>query len=361
MFKLKTFFPVTIGLFLIASSVVLAAVPAGTPPACDDPNNLGCYPPINVSTANQIKPGGLGIGLNLAVNGLTTLFGVNGATALRVGPASGLFIGQVPKVTINNTNTSNAYDQGLFVQNAGQGWSIYAKGPFGIRSDATSNALWVEGPVTLKVPGYNVAKNKALVAVDNYGNLGWGTAIGGSLPSGSFGQTLASDLSGNWVATSTVAVFPTSLGGIIQLGLIGNTGQRNITERVEVNAKSFASYGTSNFYDNVNFTKQIKIKDGYQYDGRVLVSDANGNASWKSPDSFHAKYLKTKKGIAFVSVACDPGDELLTGGIKVLSPLAYGNESHPADDGSDAWTCSWAGSSIVTCYVRCLDVNNNHI
>lgn len=57
------------------------------------------------------------------------------------------------------------------------------------------------------------------------------------------------------------------------------------------------------------------------------------------------------------SVSCDPGDIMVGGGMNVAGPISYGNGSYPSDDGSQSWNCKWSGSSVVNCYVRCLDAS----
>ena len=81
MSKLKTIIPVVLGLVLISSSFALAA-PAATPGVCTReeqglvpgiPGNPGCQPPINVSTAPQVKYGGLGVGALTVTNSASVM------------------------------------------------------------------------------------------------------------------------------------------------------------------------------------------------------------------------------------------------------------------------------------------------
>jgi len=70
---------------------------------------------------------------------------VEGKVMIDDGRGATLVAGQVPKVIIANENVSNTYDQGLFVQNAGKGWAIEAKGPLGIKADGGTEGLLVNG------------------------------------------------------------------------------------------------------------------------------------------------------------------------------------------------------------------------
>ena len=93
---------------------------------------------------------------------------------LHLGPAAtGLIPGQVPKMIIKGEDTPALYDQGLYIEHPGEGWSLMANGTdYGIMTKGSNQSLTANGPVSLK----SAAGTTTYLRVDASGNVGIGTA-----------------------------------------------------------------------------------------------------------------------------------------------------------------------------------------
>ena len=231
MFKLKTLLPVIIGLLLIASSAVFAAVPSGTPPACNDINNPGCYPPINVSTALQKKDGPLNLGSLLVINSASVMgkLGIGAASPIPNGPK--LYIqdtgtGFLTLAMLKNTNLAGSSAISFNSGGADAFWGI--NGPN--RLDANPNQVFMgngnaNGGFLFFTGGGAVANER--MRITSTGNVGIGTTapgaklevagqvkITGGTPGA--GKVLTSDASGlaSWQSGG-------GSGGVVATGMYG--------------------------------------------------------------------------------------------------------------------------------------------
>jgi len=222
MFKLKTLLPVIIGLLLVVSSVVFAAVPSGTPPACDDVNNPGCQPPINVSLSNQTKKGNLFIEKGLSAGSLLSIGGAAIMGNLGIGAASP--------------------GSKLFVQGSG--------------ADFFNLAL---------LKNTNLAGSSVISFNSGGADAFWGIN-GPNRTSG--GQPL----NPNQVFMGNA----NTNGGF----LIFTGGGEPTNERMRITSTGNVGIGTTNPTSKLQVNGSVTIADGTQGVGKVLTSDANGKASW---------------------------------------------------------------------------------
>ncbi|MEI6296945.1 MAG: hypothetical protein WCO84_04855 [bacterium] len=68
-------------------------------------------------------------------------------------------------------------------------------------------------------------------------------------------------------------------GGYLSFGT--RTNGANVTERIRITSNGNVGIGTISPNAKLEVVGSVKITDGTQGDGKILVSDANGNASWK--------------------------------------------------------------------------------
>ena len=262
------------------------------------------------------------------------IIGTNGTSQLyvfsqlHVGSNPILDTGQVPRVVINNTNTANSFDQGLFVQNAGKGWAIHAKS-----TNANKNGLRVDGRVMI-VDG--TQKAGRVLTSNDFGEASWQDPTGGT--GGGVGPW-TEDVANNRIYTTTAnrnvgldntgALQIKDTGGTFRSALYylsdilaiqnnsnGDGGDIKINtktgagESMRITSSGKVGIGLTNpafFLDvsgGINGTTlsgllltgqhlniansssgTVKLDIPSKGAGKVLTSDASGNATWQAPSS----------------------------------------------------------------------------
>lgn len=118
--------------------------------------------------------------------------------------------------------------------------------------------------------------------------------------------------------------------------------------------------GTNNPQAKLDLIGNIKIKDGTQGAGKVLTSDASGNASWATGGTggISGYEVKTATGYTTITAYCSVSKKILGGGCQFLSNLdsgqLYNTDSYPIISGNNGWVCrSTADQFPTTAYAIC--------
>ncbi len=119
----------------------------------------------------------------------------------------------------------------------------------------------------------------------------------------------------------------------------------------------FVGVGTGVPVAKLDVAGTVRIADGTEGPGKVLVSDGIGRASWQSPAGITACVTQVAPGPGVVS--CPAGYFAVGGGIDFAGMGDHGGyTSHPS--GPASWTCGYDNrlggtgtESVVSCYAQC--------
>lgn len=185
---------------------------------------------------------------------------------------------------------------------------------FSLKNDAGTDKFIVgqDGNIIvngqIKITGGTPGLNKLLVS-DAAGLASWKTAadagITGSLPAGMLGQTLRHD-GFSWIANSVIFNNGTDVG----------IGTNAPAAKLDING-------------------QIMIRGGLPGAGKVLVSDANGLASWEAPS---AGVIASSCSAGSVVTGIDSGGNLVCGR-QIISGACAGNKFVKGIDGAGNIIC----------------------
>ena len=126
-----------------------------------------------------------------------------------------------------------------------------------------------------------------------------------------------------------------------------------------INVNGAANFaGFSQFNNVATFFGGIKIPTSDKGDGKVLTSDAGGNASWKTPTvsspyspTIDIKSKNCSGGSADCEITCTSGYTLVSGGFKGEKQMA----SYPTN--SNSWRAvawDYGSSNDTTIYAVCI-------
>ncbi|MEK7136227.1 MAG: hypothetical protein AAB821_01410, partial [Patescibacteria group bacterium] len=125
--------------------------------------------------------------------------------------------------------------------------------------------------------------------------------------------------------------------------------------------------GNTDLQGNVLITGTVKISGGEPRAGRVLTSNATGNATWLKPTaSFYKKEeIKIIDGGTTQTVMCNDGESVVSGGGRIErsdAAIAFGLEgslwTYPTTkNGKYAWECvTPTGQGLVNMQIRCFAI-----
>ena len=354
--------------------------PAGDPPLnCDLPENLdiiGCNPPVNVADFDQVKVGGLGV-RNLSVaspamNGFLKLLGLVATPGqfLTTDSAGQVILG-TPGATTGGTPDNYSCPVGHSIKTIVNGVvtecefddSETSDSPTGVSSVSGTGPITVSPNTGAVVVGLNLSDtiwqkrvancpdNSAIREVRADGTVSC-EEIGD--PASPTGDNLGDQV---MRAVGSPAVNRLKTGG----GMI--TYNNTVADGLTFNAS-----GGGYFSGNLTVGRALTVGTGgtprgFQfYDGtaddagKVLGSDLNGNASWKSLTctavsediiATNASHTKT--------VACPAGYFLTGGGVRVTGGTISYPESFPTTaNGARVWYGRINGSATTgTVYANC--------
>lgn len=412
-----------------------------TPGVCSD-GNPACYPPINVSNAEQTKTGNLNLGgvQSAGLKGIAKLFVSNptgvssyltgligiyslssgtGATAV-TGSATGLNSYGGIFVAPFNGLFARGDKAGIYATNAQGAWGIPLTGTGSeIRTDGKSYAGYFTDGIrnTNSYAGYfkgRVAINDGtaqagyvLTADDSTGTASWKASTGTNSSSAFWGGSLSGNiykLNRGYVGIGTSApTYPLTVSGV---GMFGNANSKEVL--LGMSANTAGHEGVSLYHDgnesfltsvdsgtawqdlslqasNVRFdinggtdkvvisstglgvNGKIAINDGTQGAGKVLTSDANGNASWATPASGGTSVAGKSCASGQVMTGFDASGNLICTALPKTKRFVQGVWGPPspycnaettintgltkvefafAAIGTDSWTGDWAIQNV---------------
>ena len=166
---------------------------------------------------------------------------------------------------INDLSDGRTTNYGIFLgNNSGTNANIYGD-LIGVGKDVMTNATGADYSVGIG--------NQALNSLTSgYQNVAVGISAGQDITTASNNVFIGFGAGAN--ATGSGNIFIGSMAGIIE------TGDNKLY--IENSASDTPLIGGDFSTDEVTINGSLSIKDGTQGDGKVLVSDANGKASWQS-------------------------------------------------------------------------------
>lgn len=211
--------------------------------------------------------------------------------------------GLVAQVNASGASIINYENAPLFLGTNGTNKLVVtAGGNTGIGVINTNAKLQVAGNISLddeaaadapaRIIGFpvNGPGNHNNLTIQAKNNTASGTAfVGGNLTlaAGDFNTSGASgSYGGEVIIRAGKNVFDGSGGGNIVLQAGGNA----YTERMRITGSNgYVGIGTNNPTAKLHVAGSMKLVDGTQANGRILTSDASGNASWQAPSSTSRK------------------------------------------------------------------------
>lgn len=204
--------------------------------------------------------------------------------------------------------------------------------------------------------------------IENYLSTGGDYFNGGgdsSLPSGGANGQLIRWNGSSWVTTSAIRSEDITVNGNpSQVIKVGTPGSWSVN--MDVNGSGLFNSLYSNSIVN---TGSLRVRGGSPASGKVLTSDASGNATWQTPArgiSFSDVSTRDSGNISLtgnlnISASCNSNEVVVGGGVSYSGASLAGAQpySYPLDD--QTWQCTRPAFSVSAgtwkCYARCIKVN----
>ena len=276
-------------IFIVALVVFLGLIiipalawqnPSQGPTGCSV-NDLGCYPPINVSNSSQQKTGHLAIGnvLNLT---LPYQLEVSGTS---------LFTGQTQFVGQTQIESIDQYYPTIFKGNTDFFNNIvsFTSGKVTFTGETNIVPIAVANKIRIYPFGSESVRNKVLTAADDFGQVEWRAAEVGITATGEDGQILKNTNDVAWKASNIIYVDSNGNGtGRIGIGPEGADSPPN-----EGQGFGYAppiGLGSPDPAARLDVAGKIRIRGTPPTDapamGKILTSmNADGLAEWKFIDT----------------------------------------------------------------------------
>ncbi|MGB0432072.1 MAG: hypothetical protein ACPGLV_16475, partial [Bacteroidia bacterium] len=132
---------------------------------------------------------------------------------------------------------------------------------------------------TANIGNYSTAMGRNTSALGNYS-----TAIGFELSAKSFNETVLGTYSTNYTPTSTTSWAPYDRLFTVGNGVNGSLGVVR-SDAMVILKNGYTGFGTSSPHKTVHIVGGMKYEDGNEAVGRVLTSDASGNATWQAANA----------------------------------------------------------------------------
>lgn len=212
--------------------------------------------PQVLSTASNILS--LSNGGGSVVMPATTITGSTGISAIG-NPLSGYTITNIAAVPITYTNGQNINLSGNIISAPTNSLTFSNPSNGIVTNGLSSSAFTIPSPTLGFGPGINItgAWPTPTIAVINGTNIPWGT----------YGNS-GTNPTNNFVGTTDAADLAFRTGNTVRATILGGNGNIGI--------------GTAVPATKLHISGQVTIADGSQGDGKILVSNATGNATWRS-------------------------------------------------------------------------------